>query len=85
MPKTLDMQFIRYLNLLERVSEVRADHCFIYNTFIIYAVPKERVSKAIGEEGKNVKRVSRILVRKVKIVASPSGIEEAEKFINSLK
>ena len=47
MPRTLDMQFIRYMNLFTKVSRVRAKHCFSYNNMIIFVVSKFAVAKAI--------------------------------------
>ena len=31
MIKTLDMQFIRYANLFDKVTRIRTNHCFEYN------------------------------------------------------
>ena len=84
MARTLDMKFIRYLNLFERVTKIRIQHCFLYNTGIVFVVPKEKMSRALGEAGKNVKKLSEILEKKVKIIAAPSGIEEIEDFILSI-
>lgn len=67
------MKLIRYLNLFEKITKVRSKHCFFYNYNIIFVVPLEKVSKAIGENGKNVKKLVEILGKKVKIVAMPNG------------
>jgi len=70
--KTLDMQFIRYLNLFEKITGVRTNNCFSYNNMIIFGVPSSLVSKAIGEGGNNIKRMSEILGKKIKVVTLPS-------------
>jgi NusA-like KH domain protein len=70
--KTLDMQFIRYLNLFERMTRVRTKNCFSYNNIIIFGVHPALVSRAIGENGKNIRQMSEILGKKIKVIAFPS-------------
>jgi len=74
------MRFIRYLNLFERASGVRTSSCFEYNSVIIFAVPYNLVSRAIGEDGNNVKRLREVIGRNIKIIAMPED-NKAEKFI----
>ena len=78
------MKFIRYLNLFEKITGVRTQHCFNYNSGIIFVVPQQLMSKALGESGKNVKKLSEILGRKIRIIAAPSGKEDIEKFISAI-
>ena len=84
MIKTIDMQVMRYINLFAKVSKISSKHCFIYNNAIIFVVPASKVSQAIGENGKNIKKMSEILDKKVKVVLLPKGIEDAEKFITTI-
>lgn len=84
MVRTLDMKFIRYLNLFERVTKVRTQHCFNYNSTIIFVVPKQLMAKALGEGGKNVKKLSEILEKKVKVISVPNGKEDIERFISAI-
>lgn len=83
MAKTLDMKFIRYLNLFEKITRISVQHCFSYNSVIIFVVPEGIISRAIGEGGKNIKKLSEILGKKTKIVALPLGKQkrDIEKFI----
>lgn len=81
---TINMQDMRYINLFAKTTGVSTRHCFKYNDFIIFAVPKVLVSKAIGENGKNVKRMSEILGRKIKVVASPENSSHVPKFIEDI-
>ena len=84
MIKTIDMQVMRYINLFAKVSKISSKHCFIYNNTIIFVVPASKVSQAIGENGKNIKKMSEILEKKVKVGLLPKGIEDAEKFITTI-
>ena len=69
--KTIDMRFMRYLNLFERETRIRTKNCFEYNNCIVFAVPPQLVSRAIGEQGNNVKRLSEILGKKIKVISLP--------------
>ena len=80
MERTLDMKFIRYLNLFEKITKVRTQHCFSYNSTIIFLVPVQRIARAIGESGSNIKKLSQIFERKVKIITIPTR-ENIRKFI----
>lgn len=84
MIKTFDMRVMRYINLFSRISKVNPKHCFIYNNTIIFVVIPSYVNKAIGENGYNIKKLSEILTKKIKVVAAPKGVEDAEKFISTI-
>ena len=81
MIKTIDMQILRYINLFGKVSKVSPKHCFVYNSTLIFTVPKAQVQKAIGENSKNLKQVSEIVGKKVKVVAIPNDITDAGSFV----
>lgn len=81
---TINMQAMRYINLLDRISRVKTNKCFIYNNTIFFAVPKEMVSKAIGPSAQNAKKIQESLGKKVRIIAEPEGIKDANKFLHEL-
>lgn len=81
---TLDLKTIRYINLLDRESNVKTSKCFLYNNVIIFAVPENQISKAIGHNAENVRRIQEQLGKRVKIIAQASGIENAERFIKDI-
>jgi len=56
----------------------------MYNDAIIFAVPKNLVSKSIGENGKNVKKLNEVLRKKIKIIPTPLGIHHAKDFIRAV-
>jgi transcription antitermination factor NusA-like protein len=84
MVNTIDMQDMRYLNLFEKIMHVRTRFCFKYNETIVFCVPKPLVAKAVGEKGKNIKRMSEILGKKIKVVVVPNGISDVEIFIKAV-
>ncbi|MEK6873383.1 MAG: NusA-like transcription termination signal-binding factor [Nanoarchaeota archaeon] len=84
MIKTIDMQHMRYLNLFSRITRISTQHCFIYNGQIIFVVPEHMISRAIGDNGKNIRKISEVLNKKVKVVMIPDGVKDAEKFISTI-
>lgn len=81
MVSTLDMQDLRYLNLFERVTGIRTHYCFDYNNTIIFCVPKEFVSRALGPEVRNLRRISEIIKRRVKVISIPRDSHDIKRFI----
>jgi NusA-like KH domain protein len=84
MSSTIDMQDIMYLNLFERTTRVTTRFCFKYNDTIFFCVPKDLVSKAIGPNGYNAKKLNEILNKKIKVIPAPKGIQDAKKFIQDI-
>jgi N utilization substance protein A len=82
MVKILDMQLIRYSNLFERVTKLKSKHCFLYNNMIVFVVPRKLIARAIGKENVNLKKLSEITKRRIKVVPEPSGIEDIENFVS---
>lgn len=82
MVRVLDMQFIRYANLFNRITRIRTNHCFQYNNTIVFVVPRKFVLKAIGPNNSNLERLSKIIQKKIKIVAIPHGKEDIENFVS---
>lgn len=75
------MQDIRYLNLFGKITKIRTRFCFKYNETMFFCVPKNLLSKCIGENGRNVRQISEILRKKIKIIPIPLGIQHIKQFI----
>jgi|SRR3989344_1875512 len=82
MVKVLSMQFIRYANLFTRITRIKTNHCFEYNNAIVFAVPRNLVTRAIGSNNINLRKLSGIIGKKIKIVAIPNGREDIENFVS---
>lgn len=78
------MQDMRHLNLFGRITRVSTRFCFKYNEAIVFCVPKSLISKAVGEEGKNVKQIRDLLRKRIKIIPIPNGIQHAKQFIEAI-
>ena len=83
MAKVIDMQLMRYINLFSRTTRVSTTKVFYYNNQIIFAVPKAKVSLAIGKGASNIKKMSEILRKKIKVVIMPAvdDVEGIKKFV----
>ena len=84
MISTIDMQDMRYLNLFGKITRISTRYCFKYNEAIVFCVPKKLISKAIGENAKNIRQMSQILGKKIKVVTIPKGLSDVKTFIQSV-
>jgi len=83
MAGVIDMQLMRYINLFSKTTGVQTTKVFTYNNQIVFAVPKAKVSTAIGKGAINAKRLNDILRKKIKVVTMPEidSNEGISKFV----
>ena len=81
MIRRLDFQNIQYINLFEKIARVRAADCFTFGLYTVFIVPQDELSKAIGQNGVNAKKISDILKKKIKIIPHTTNKEEFVKAI----
>ena len=84
MVNTIDMQDIMHLNLFSQITRIDTRFCMKYNGAIIFCVPKNLLAKAVGEQGKNLRRLSETLGKKIRIIPMPRGIHDARGFIQTI-
>lgn len=84
MVKTIDMQGMRYLNLFEKITRVRTRYFFPYNNMIVFCVPKYLVLQALGKDKINLRKISEVIKKRIRIIPLPRGIEDARFFIQSI-
>ena len=81
----INMQTMRYMNLLFRVAHVKAVKCFIYNNTIYFAVSPKLFSHALGPANRNVKIISEQLGKRIRIIRDPNeDVPGVSKFIESI-
>ena len=81
---TIDLQTIRYINLLDNVAKVKTRRCFTYNNMVIFAVPRALVAKAIGPGATHIHHIQEKLGKKIRIIEEAHDIQEAERFIKAI-
>ncbi|MBS3081887.1 hypothetical protein J4416_03060 [Candidatus Pacearchaeota archaeon] len=81
----INMQTMRYINLLERVARVRATKCFVYNNMIYFAVPPNSFSRARGSDNQNAKILSEQLGKRIRIVRDANDdLHSVSQFIEDV-
>ncbi|MEK6846848.1 MAG: hypothetical protein AABY16_01630 [Nanoarchaeota archaeon] len=82
---TIDMQTMRYMNLLFRVAHVKAAKCFVYNNTIYFAVLPKLFSHALGPANRNVRIISDQLGKRIRIIRDTNDdASGVSKFIESI-
>jgi len=84
MIKTLDMKTLRHLSLFNKVTRIDTRFSFMYNETLFFCVPRQLISKAIGEGARNIRRISEVVKRKIKIIPMPNSIEHIKPFIETI-
>lgn len=80
----IDMQTMRYINILDRVARVKTSKCFTYNNIVIFAVPSVMVRRAVGPQGDNVRTIQMTLGKRVKIISEPQGEQDVGRFVQDI-
>ena len=84
MVSTLNMQDIRHLNLFNQITRINTRYCMTYNGTLIFCVPKSSVLKAVGENARNLKKISEIIGKRIRVIPLPKGVQDAKKFIENI-
>ncbi|MDA3837174.1 MAG: hypothetical protein PF542_06145 [Nanoarchaeota archaeon] len=84
MVTTINMEDLRHLNLFSKITGIQTRYCFTYNDTLIFAVPKPKITQALGKNNENLKRISEILKKRIKVIAQPRGLEDAKSFIQTM-
>lgn len=77
----IDMQTMRYINLLDKTSRVKTRKCFMYNNVIIFAVPRMFVRQAIGPGAAHIHALQEQLGKRIRVIEEAQGIDDAARFI----
>ncbi len=83
--KNISMEDLRHLNLFEKISKVRPISYFEYNRTFFFCVKKKEIFKAIGRDAENLRKLSKIFSKRIKVIMSPSeeGFEDFLKAVTS--
>ena len=84
MVNTIDMRGLRYLNLFRKITKLQTRYCFFYNEILMFCVPHKDIPRALGKNGENLKKMSDILKRRIRVLQIPRGVEDAKSFIQAI-
>ena len=78
------MEDLRHLNLFSKITKISTRYCFSYNNILMFCVPKFKISQALGKGGENLKKISDILKKRIRILPKPRDVQDAESFIQGI-
>ena len=82
----LDLEQIQTINLFEKITKVSARDCFEFGGKLVFLVPEKKIFLAVGKGGSNVEKMSRLLKKKIKIVAySEDPVNFIKSFVSPIK
>lgn len=84
MVNILDMQDIQYLNLFSKITGVNSKYCFSYNNMLVFLIPIKFISKALGPNNSNLRKMSDLIRRRIRVVAEPTEDAHVKKFIENI-
>ncbi|RME55352.1 NusA-like transcription termination signal-binding factor [Candidatus Woesearchaeota archaeon] len=77
----IDNEIIGYINLFEKHTRVTVKDCFIEDNTLVFLIPHGYIKKALGPMGKNIKRLSSMFKKNIKVI----GFSDVpEKFLSNL-
>jgi NusA-like KH domain protein len=80
----IDMTAMRYINLLDKIANVKTRKCFVHNNVIFFAVNRGLVSRAIGPAAINIKRIQDQIGKKIKIIREDEGLGDLKRFLDDV-
>ncbi len=80
----IDMRAMRYINLLDKISHVKTNTCFLHNNSVFFAVNRRDVSRAIGAGAINTRKIQDQIGKKVKIISAPEGMDDIQRVIEDI-
>lgn len=82
----LDMETIGYINLFEKITRCHVKDSFPYSDKLLFIVGNGEASKAVGKKGVNIKKLSDMMHKKLKVVEfSDDPAVFVKSFISPIK
>ena len=70
---TLNQEVIGFINLFEKVTRAQVKDCFS-DDGLVFVVQPGQMGLAIGKKGVNIKKVSGLLKKKVKVISDSAKL-----------
>lgn len=56
----------------------------MYNETLMFCIPKSKIQQAIGKNNSNLRKISEIVKKRIRIIPMPKGEESIEHFIKAI-
>lgn len=66
--KVITAEIMGYINLFESVTRARVKDCYQSNEALMFVVYEGEAGKAIGRNGENIKRLTQLTKKRIKVV-----------------
>jgi len=80
----IDMKDMRHLNLFSKITNLQTRFHFSYNDTLMFCVPKSKITQALGRDNENLRKLSGIVKKRIRVLPMPRGIEDAKTFIQQI-
>jgi len=81
-----DLDLMKFISLFESLTNANVKDCISHEDMLIFIVDEGQIGKAVGKNGVNVKRLSNMLKKKLKIVEFNSNkLQFIKNYIYPLK
>jgi transcription termination/antitermination protein NusA len=77
----LDMRIIGFINVFEKITRAGVKDCFEEGDSLIFVVQPGEARRAVGEGGKNLVRLSKLMKKEVKVIQFSKS---PDKFLSNL-
>ena len=74
-----DTSIMKYFSIFENTTKVLAKDCFSANGTLIFSVEKGHAKIAVGKNGANIKKLSSMLNKEIKVIEFSKDIKELTK------
>jgi len=74
-----DVETMKYISLFGKITKVNAKDCFKQDNKLIFIVDEGRAGMAVGNKGKNIKKLEKLLKKKIKIIEHNKDLIEFVK------
>jgi len=68
MKKVYDVKLMQWITLFENLSGAKVKDAFLRNSSVNFIVEKGDLWKAVGKQGKNVKKIENLIKKKIRVI-----------------
>ena len=81
-----DIDLMKFMSLFETITQARVKDCILNEDQLIFIVDENDIGKAVGRNGVNVKKISGILKKQIRVIEfSPDVLQFVKNFVYPLQ